>query len=174
MRTVIPRKRTALTLVATVAASAAVAAPAGAAASAPAQPAAKRANIVNTAVKAGQFKTLVSLVKRAGLAKTLSGKGPYTVFAPTDAAFKKVPKRTLNALAKDRAKLRAVLLYHVVKGRVSSKQVANLTSAPTLNGKSVSIAIRSGNVFVGGAKVVKPDVRASNGVIHVINRVLIP
>jgi uncharacterized surface protein with fasciclin (FAS1) repeats len=174
VRTAIPRKRTALTLVATVAASAAVAAPAGANSSAPAQSAAKQANIVNTAVKAGQFKTLVSLVKRAGLAKTLSGKGPFTVFAPTDAAFKKVPKRTLNALAKDRAKLRAVLLYHVVQGRVSSKQVVNLTSAPTLNGKSVSIATRGGNVFVGGAKVVKPDVRASNGVIHVINRVLIP
>ena len=170
MRTATPSKRTALTLVATVAVSAAVAAPAGAA-----QPtAAKQANIVKTAQKAGQFKTLVSLVKRAGLAKTLSGKGPYTVFAPTDAAFKKVPKRTLNALAKDRAKLRAVLLYHVAQGRVTSKQVVNLTSAPTLNGKSVSITTRGGNVFVGGAKVVKPDVRASNGVIHVINRVLIP
>ena len=174
MRSAIPHKRTALTLVATVAASAAVAAPAGAAPSVPAQSAAKQANIVNTAVKAGQFKTLVSLVKRAGLAGTLSGKGPYTVFAPTDAAFRKIPKRTLNALAKDRAKLRSVLLYHVTKGRVTSKQVVNLTSAPTLNGKSVSVRTRGGNVFVGRAKVVKPDVRASNGVIHVINRVLIP
>jgi uncharacterized surface protein with fasciclin (FAS1) repeats len=170
VRTAISRKRTTLTLVATVAVSAAVAVPAGAASSAPA----KQANIVNTAVKAGQFKTLVSLVKSAGLAKTLSGKGPYTVFAPTDAAFKKVPKRTLNALAKDRAKLRAVLLHHVVSGRVTSKQVVKLTSAPTLNSDSLSVRTRGGNVFVGGAKVVKPDVRASNGVIHVINRVLIP
>jgi len=174
VRTAIPRKRTAVVLAAAVAASAAVAGPTGAGASPAPQPAAKQANIVATAVKAGQFKTLVSLVKRAGLAKTLSGKGPYTVFAPTDAAFKKVPKRTLNALAKDRAKLRAVLLYHVASGRVTSKQVVKLTSVPTLNGKAVDISTRRGNVFVGGAKVVKPDVRASNGVIHVINRVLIP
>src|SRR5205085_11596511 len=116
-----------------------------------ARPAAKP-NIVQTAAKAGQFKTLVALVKKAGLAGTLSGKGPYTVFAPTDAAFKKVPKQTLNALAKDRAKLRAVLLYHVASGRVTSKQVVKLTSVPTLNGKAVDISTRRGNVFVGGAK----------------------
>lgn len=136
--------------------------------------AASKPNIVQTAVKAGQFKTLVSLVKQAGLAGTLSGKGPYTVFAPTDAAFKKVPKSTLNALAKDKAKLRAVLLYHVVKGRVTSKQVAGLSSARTLNGKSVAIKVKSGKVYVGAAQVTTADVMASNGVIHVINRVLIP
>jgi uncharacterized surface protein with fasciclin (FAS1) repeats len=135
---------------------------------------ATRPNIVQTAVKAGQFKTLVSLVKQAGLAGTLSGKGPYTVFAPTDAAFKKVPKSTLSALAKDKAKLKAVLLYHVVKGKVSSKQVVKLKSAKTLQGSSVSIRVSNGNVYVGGARVTKADVGASNGVIHVINKVLIP
>jgi uncharacterized surface protein with fasciclin (FAS1) repeats len=139
-----------------------------------ARPASINANIVQTAVKAGQFKTLVSLVKKAGLATTLSGKGPYTVFAPTDAAFKKVPQSTLNALAKDKAKLKAVLLYHVVKGKVTAKQVVKLKSAKTLNGQSVSIKVSGGKVYVGGARVVQADVGASNGVIHVINKVLIP
>jgi len=136
--------------------------------------AASQPNIVQTAQKAGQFKTLVALVKKAGLATTLSGKGPYTVFAPTDAAFKKVPKATLDALGKDKAKLKAVLLYHVVKGRVTSKQVVKLKSAKTLNGKSVAIKVKSGSVYVNNAKVTTADVKASNGVIHVINRVLIP
>ena len=165
-------KRTLATLAATAAVAAVAAAPAGAAPTA--APAAAKANIVETAVKAGQFKTLVSLVKRAGLAGTLAKGGPYTVFAPTDAAFRKVPKRTLSALLKNRAKLRAVLLYHVVKGRVTSGQVVKLRSARTLNGSAVSIRTRGSNVFVGGAKVTKPDVLASNGVIHVINRVLVP
>lgn len=161
---------------AVVAASAAVASVASApAAAAPASaPAAAKANIVQTAVKGGQFKTLVSLVKRAGLAGTLAKGGPFTVFAPTDAAFRKVPRHTLNALLKDRAKLRAVLLYHVVKGRVTSGQVVKLRSARTLNGSAVSIRTHGSNVFVGGAKVTKPDVLASNGVIHVINKVLVP
>jgi uncharacterized surface protein with fasciclin (FAS1) repeats len=145
------------------------AAPAGAERAAP-----HRANIVNTAVKAGQFKTLVSLVKRAGLASALAGKGPYTVFAPTDAAFRKVPKRTLNALLADRAKLRAVLLHHVVKGRVTAKKVVKLTAVMTLNGDSLAIRTRGSSVFVDRAKVIKPNVFASNGVIHVINRVLVP
>ena len=131
-------------------------------------------NIVQTAQGAGQFKTLVSLVQKAGLAGTLSSKGPFTVFAPTDAAFKKVPKSTLNALAKDKAKLKAVLLYHVVTGKVTSGQVVKLKSAKTLNGKRVSIKVQNGAVYVGGAKVTTADVNASNGVIHVINRVLIP
>jgi uncharacterized surface protein with fasciclin (FAS1) repeats len=136
--------------------------------------AASKANIVQTAVKAGQFKTLVSLVKKAGLASTLSGKGPFTVFAPTDAAFKKVPKATLNALAKNKAKLRAVLLYHVAKGRVSAKQVVKLKSVKTLEGSRVAIKVSGGKVYVGGARVTTADVGASNGVIHVINKVLIP
>jgi len=131
-------------------------------------------NIVQTAQAAGNFKTLTKLVAKAGLAGTLSSSGPYTVFAPTDAAFKKVPKSTLNSLAKNRAKLRAVLLYHVVAGRVPSSQVVMLKSAKTLNGKSVRIHTAGGKVFVNNAKVTKTDINASNGVIHVVNRVLIP
>jgi uncharacterized surface protein with fasciclin (FAS1) repeats len=136
--------------------------------------AAKPRNIVQTAQAAGQFKTLAALLKQAGLAGTLAGAGPYTVFAPTDAAFAKVPKRTLDALAKDRAQLRTVLLYHVVKGRVGSQQVVKLDSANTLARRAVRIRASSGSVFVNNAEVTKADVRASNGVIHVINRVLIP
>jgi uncharacterized surface protein with fasciclin (FAS1) repeats len=131
-------------------------------------------NLVQTAVAAGQFKTLASLLQKAGLAGTLEGKGPFTVFAPTDAAFAKVPKATLAALAKNKAKLRAVLLYHVVKGRVTAAQVVKLRSAKTLEGKSVSIRVTGGKVIVGGATVLKTNVMASNGVIHVINKVLIP
>ena len=139
-----------------------------------AAPAATPKNIVQTAVAAGQFKTLASLLKKAGLAGTLQGRGPFTVFAPTDAAFAKVPKATLAALGKDRAKLRAVLLYHVVKGKVTAKQVVKLRSAKTLNGQSVQIRVRGGKVAVGGATVTSADVAASNGVVHVINKVLIP
>jgi uncharacterized surface protein with fasciclin (FAS1) repeats len=131
-------------------------------------------NIVQTAQAAGNFKTLTKLVVKAGLADTLSNSGPYTVFAPTDAAFKKVPKSTLKSLAKHPAKLRAVLLYHVVAGRVPSSQVVMLKSAKTLNGKSVRIHTAGGKVFVNNAKVIKADINASNGVIHVVNRVLIP
>ena len=131
-------------------------------------------NIVQTAQAAGNFKTLTKLVVKAGLADTLSNSGPYTVFAPTDAAFKKVPKSTLKSIAKHPAKLRAVLLYHVVAGRVPSSQVVMLKSAKTLNGKSVRIHTAGGKVFVNNAKVTKTDINASNGVIHVVNRVLIP
>jgi uncharacterized surface protein with fasciclin (FAS1) repeats len=139
-----------------------------------AAPAATPKNIVQTAAAAGQFKTLTALLKKAGLAGTLQGRGPFTVFAPTDAAFAKVPKATLAALGKNRAKLRAVLLYHVVKGKVTSKQVVKLRSAKTLNGQSVQIRVRGGKVAVGGATVTAADVAASNGVVHVINKVLIP
>ena len=130
--------------------------------------------LVQTAIAAGQFKTLASLLQKAGLARTLEGKGPYTVFAPTDAAFAKVPKATLAALAKNKAKLRAVLLYHVVNGKVTAAQAMKLRSAKTLEGTSLTIRVSSGKVIVGGATVVKANVMASNGVIHVINRVLIP
>ena len=140
----------------------------------PARPAAKKPNIVQVASKAGNFKTLVALVKKAGLAGTLSSKGPFTVFAPTDAAFKKVPKSTLDALAKDKKKLKAVLLYHVVAGKVTAADVVKLRSAKTLNGKKVRIRVSGSNVFVNTAKVVKADVMATNGIIHVVNRVLIP
>jgi transforming growth factor-beta-induced protein len=131
-------------------------------------------NLVQTAVAAGKFKTLASLLKKAGLAGALEGKGPFTVFAPTDEAFAKVPKATLAALAKNKAKLRAVLLYHVVKGKVTAAQAMKLRSAKTLNGKSLAIRVVGGKVIVGGATVIKADVNASNGVIHVINRVLLP
>jgi uncharacterized surface protein with fasciclin (FAS1) repeats len=135
---------------------------------------APKKNIVETAAGAGQFKTLVKLVKSAGLVGALSGKDKLTVFAPTDAAFKKVPKATLDALGKDKKKLKAVLLYHVVKGKVTSKQVVKLTGAKTLNGASVKIAVRKGKVYVNKAKVTTADVNASNGVIHVIDSVLLP
>ncbi len=131
-------------------------------------------NIVQTAIAAGQFKTLASLLTKAGLGGTLQGKGPFTVFAPTDAAFAKLPKATLAALAKNKAKLRAVLLYHVVKGKVTAAQAMKLRSAKTLNGKSLAIRVNGGKVLVGGATVTKADVNASNGVIHVINKVLVP
>jgi uncharacterized surface protein with fasciclin (FAS1) repeats len=138
-----------------------------------AKPAAKR-NIVQTAVAAGQFKTLTKLLKDAGLAGTLQGKGPFTVFAPTDAAFAKVPKATLAALAKDKAKLRAVLLYHVAKGKLTAAKVVKLHSIKTLNGQSLKVRVNHGTVTIGGARVINADVGASNGVIHVINQVLIP
>ena len=131
-------------------------------------------NIVQTAVDAGQFKTLAKLLKRAGLASALQQPGPFTVFAPTDAAFKKLPKKTLNTLLHNKAKLKAVLLYHVVSGSVTAADVVKLASAKTLNGKAVRIRVSGSNVFVNKAKVTKPDVLASNGVIHVVNRVLIP
>src|SRR3954469_23503795 len=137
-------------------------------------PGAAPKNIVQTAVAAGQFKTLVALVKQAGLAGALSGKGQLTVFAPTDAAFAKVPKATLAALGKNKAQLKAVLLYHVVKGKVTAAQAAKLRAAKTLNGKSLAIRVSGGKVLIGGATVTKADVSASNGVIHVINKVLIP
>ena len=131
-------------------------------------------NIVQTAQAAGNFKILTKLVTKAGLAGTLSQPGPYTVFAPTDAAFKRVPKATLKSLAKHKAKLRAVLLYHVVAGKVPSSEVVMMKSVKTVNGKSIRIRTSNGSVYVNTAKVTKPDVNASNGVIHVINRVLIP
>ena len=164
-------KKTGATILAGVAALAAATTIASAA---PAKTAAGQKNIVQTAVAAGQFKTLVSLVKQAGLAGALSGPGPLTVFAPTDAAFAKVPKSTLAALAKNKAELKAVLLYHVVKGKVTASQASMLTSATTLEGASLPIRVSGSKVYVGGAQVIKADVMASNGVIHVINKVLIP
>ena len=140
-------------------------------ASAPHKPA---KNIVQTAVAAGSFKTLVSLVKQAGLAGALSGPRPLTVFAPTDAAFAKVPKATLAGLAKDKAKLKAVLLYHVVKGKFTAARALKQQPLTTLEGGTLSIRTRHGKVYVNRARVIKANVMASNGVIHVINQVLIP
>jgi uncharacterized surface protein with fasciclin (FAS1) repeats len=131
-------------------------------------------NLVQTAIAAGQFKTLATLLQKAGLAGTLEGTGPFTVFAPSDAAFAKVPKATLASLAKNKTQLRAVLLYHVVKGKVTAAQAMKLHSAKTLAGKSLPIRVSDGKVIVGGATVTNANVLASNGVIHVINKVLIP
>jgi uncharacterized surface protein with fasciclin (FAS1) repeats len=151
-----------------------VAVAAGTASSTASVSAAPQSDLVGTATAAGKFTTLTKLLTRAGLVSALQKPGPYTVFAPTDAAFAKVPKKTLNALLRDKAKLKAVLLYHVVAGEVTANKVVTLRSAKTLNGKSVRIRVAGMNVFVGDAKVTKPDVMATNGVIHVINRVLIP
>jgi uncharacterized surface protein with fasciclin (FAS1) repeats len=130
-------------------------------------------NIVETAVAAGQFKTLTSLLQQTGLDKTLGEDGPYTVFAPTDKAFAKVPKKTLDALANPE-QLKAVLLYHVADGEVGAADVATMSSVATLNGASLPIKANDGVVRVGGAKVIQADVMTSNGVIHVIDAVLIP
>ena len=147
---------------------------AAAAFAAPAASAAPSKDIVQTAKAAGDFKTLIKLVKAAGLAKTLSGKTKYTVFAPTDAAFAKVPKKTLKALGKNKAALKQVLLYHVVKGAVPPRRWSS-SSPPRPSGLKVRIKVRKGKVYLNRTtKVTAVDVRASNGIIHVINKVLIP
>jgi uncharacterized surface protein with fasciclin (FAS1) repeats len=166
------------TIPAFVAASALLAAPSASFARAPspdagARPAAAK-NVVQTAVAAGSFKTLAALLTRAELASTLQGKGPFTVFAPTDAAFAKVPRKTLTALKKDKAKLRAVLLYHVASGKLRAASVVKRSSIKTLNGSSVKVRVAGRSVRVDGARVTSADVGASNGVIHVVNKVLIP
>jgi len=130
-------------------------------------------NIVETAMDAGSFKTLVSAVKAAGLADTLSGPGPFTVFAPNDAAFSKIPKRQLDDLLKDPKRLRSVLTYHVVNGRISSSDVSKMHSARTVQGQDLSIDSSRG-VMISDARVIQKDIRCSNGVIHVIDKVLMP
>ncbi|MBX7110977.1 MAG: fasciclin domain-containing protein [Dehalococcoidia bacterium] len=132
------------------------------------------ANIVDTAAANGNFKTLLAAVEAAGLTSTLKGPGPFTVFAPTDAAFAALPAGTVDSLLKDPAKLKDILLYHVVSGQVLAADAAKLTEAKTVQGGSLPIVAAGGTVTVGGAKVVTADVRASNGVIHVIDKVLIP
>ncbi len=136
-------------------------------------PAASAKNIVEVAREAGSFKTLLTAVEAAGLVETLSGPGPFTVFAPTDEAFAKIPAKDLQALLADKAALTAVLTYHVVPGAVMAKDVAGLTSAKTVQGADVAIDTSNG-VKVGGATVVKADIAASNGVIHVIDTVIMP
>jgi uncharacterized surface protein with fasciclin (FAS1) repeats len=131
-------------------------------------------DVVDTATAAGQFTTLTKLLKRADLVEALRQPGPYTVFAPTDKAFAKVPKRKLRALARNQAKLKRVLLYHVVAKELPAAEVVERRGAKTLNGKRVRFRVRDGDVFVNRAKVTTADVMASNGVIHVINRVLLP
>ena len=129
-------------------------------------------DIVDTAVAAGHFTTLVTAVKAAGLVETLKGKGPFTVFAPTDAAFAKIPKADLDALLKDKAKLTAVLTYHVVPAKVLAKDV-KAGDVATVNGKTIKISTTKG-VMVNNATVTATDIKASNGVIHVIDTVLMP
>ena len=131
-------------------------------------------DIVDTAVAAGDFNTLVTAVKAAGLVETLKGEGPFTVFAPTDAAFAKVPTDTLNALLADKAALANVLTYHVVAGKVMAADVVKLSSAETVQGQAVSIEVKDGKVYVNGAQVVTTDIKASNGVVHVIDAVILP
>jgi len=131
-------------------------------------------DIVDTAVGAGQFKTLVAAVQAAGLVDTLKGPGPFTVFAPTDEAFAKIPKEKLEALLKDKPALTAVLTYHVVPGKVMAADVVKLNSSKTVQGKSVTIAAKDGKVQINGATVVKTDIICKNGVIHVIDAVLLP
>ncbi len=129
-------------------------------------------DIVDTAVAAGSFKTLATALTAAGLIDTLKGPGPFTVFAPTDEAFAKVPKATLDALLADKAKLTAVLTYHVVPGKVMAKDV-KAGKVKTVQGSEITIATANG-VMVDGAKVVKTDIAADNGVIHVIDSVIMP
>jgi uncharacterized surface protein with fasciclin (FAS1) repeats len=133
-------------------------------------------DIVDTAVAAGSFKTLVAAVQAAGLVETLKGKGPFTVFAPTDEAFAKLPAGTLESLLKpeNKEKLKGILTYHVVPGKVMAKDVVGLKEAKTVNGQMLTITVKDGKVMVDKANVVKTDVAASNGVIHVIDAVVMP
>jgi uncharacterized surface protein with fasciclin (FAS1) repeats len=131
-------------------------------------------DIVETAKAAGSFETLLTAATKAGLVDTLKGEGPFTVFAPTDEAFARVPKAALDALLQDKAKLREVLLYHVVKGKVMAADAAKLSSAPTAQGQSITIKGNGGKVMINNAQVIKADVDTSNGVIHAIDAVLLP
>lgn len=133
-----------------------------------------KADIVDTAVAAGSFNTLVTAVKAAELVDTLKGAGPFTVFAPNDAAFAKVPAADLQALLKDKAALGNVLTYHVVAGKVMASDVVKLTSAKTVQGQELKITVKDGVVYVDGAKVISTDIETSNGVIHVIDSVVLP
>ena len=133
-------------------------------------------DIVDTAVAAGQFKTLAAALTAAGLVDTLKGPGPFTVFAPTDAAFAKLPAGTVDTLLKpeNKAKLTAILTYHVVAGKVMAADVVKLKEAKTVNGAMVAVKVDGGNVMINNAKVTTADIKASNGVIHVIDTVLLP
>lgn len=131
-------------------------------------------NIVEIAVADGRFKTLVAAVTAAGLADTLMGAGPFTVFAPTDDAFAKLPKGTVEGLLKDTPKLKDILLYHVVSGKVMAADVAKLSTAKTVEGKPVTFKVDGNKVMVNDAQVIIADLPASNGVIHVLDKVILP
>jgi len=136
----------------------------------------KTKDIVDTAVGAGQFTTLAAALEAADLIGTLKGEGPFTVFAPTDAAFAKLPEGTVETLLEpeNRDQLTAILTYHVVAGKVMAKDVVELTAATTVNGSDVTIAVQDGSVRIDNATVIKTDIAASNGVIHVIDTVILP
>jgi uncharacterized surface protein with fasciclin (FAS1) repeats len=133
-------------------------------------------NIVQVAIEAGSFNTLVTAVKAAGLVETLSGPGPFTVFAPTDAAFAKLPAGTVEALLADKQKLTSILTYHVVSGKVMAADLVKSNGATpnTVNGLPLDIVVRDAKVYVNGVQVITADVQASNGVIHIIDAVLLP
>ena len=133
-------------------------------------------DIVDLASSVGSFTTLVTALKAANLVSTLKGDGPFTVFAPTDAAFAKLPESTLKSLLlpENKAKLQSILTYHVVSGKVMAADVVNLKTAPTVNGKSASVSAKNGQVMIDKARVVKTDIIATNGVIHVIDAVILP
>ena len=133
-------------------------------------------DIIDTAVSAGSFNTLVTAVKAAGLVETLKGEGPFTVFAPTDDAFAKLPAGTLDSLLlpQNKDKLASILTYHVVAGKVMAEDVVVLSKAQTVNGQSVKITVMNGKVMVDNANVIKTDIECSNGVIHVIDAVILP
>ena len=136
----------------------------------------KSKDIVDTAVSAGQFTTLAAALKAGGLVETLKGEGPFTVFAPTDEAFAKLPKGTVEDLLKpeNKEKLVAILTYHVVPAKAMASDVAGMTSAKTVNGKELKLKMEGGKVMVDNATVTKADIAASNGIIHVIDTVLLP
>ena len=131
-------------------------------------------NIVETALSNESFSTLVTAVKAAGLVEALQGEGPFTVFAPTNEAFAKLPKGTIEALLKDKEKLTAILTYHVVPGKVLAKDVVKVNSAKTLNGQAVGINVENDKVMVDNANVIATDIICSNGIIHVIDAVIVP
>ncbi|MBD3224645.1 MAG: fasciclin domain-containing protein [Caldithrix sp.] len=133
-------------------------------------------DVVELAVKAGSFKTLVAAVKAAGLADALKGDGPFTIFAPTDEAFAKLPEGTLQDLLKpeNKDKLKAILTYHVVAGKVTAADVVKISKAETLNGQNAKISVNDDQVFIDDAKIIQTDVMGSNGVIHVIDSVILP
>lgn len=136
--------------------------------------AAPAADIVDTAVSAGSFNTLVTAVKAAGLVDTLKGAGPFTVFAPTDEAFAKLPAGTVEGLLKDPEKLKKILTYHVVPGKVMAADVVKLKSAKTVEGSSAKVTAKGGKVMIDKATVTKTDIVCDNGVIHVIDSVILP
>ena len=131
-------------------------------------------DIVNVALEAGNFTTLATALTEAGLIDALKGEGPFTVFAPTDDAFSKLPKGTLESLLKDKEALKNILLYHVVSGNVKSTDVVNLKSAETLSGQNININFDGKSVMINNSHVVSADIMASNGIIHVIDTVLLP